>query len=208
MHAIPDLFAVPLFYSDILSVCHCHIHIARDGDIDVGVADMEDITSVFGDDDGNTMTCMLGQFHLHENPHQHVVSWSADALKEHLLGLSFGKTAVRQYLDSVLEDGDKGLREVPIIVDERVDESLIHAIEVEEVFVGSRAAGGVRHADVLGDQAVLHLFVGEEKRLRAIVVSLGNGGFVLALELDDKQWNGVLVGQQLGQQVVFPLWCL
>ena len=58
------------------------------------------------------------------------------------------------------------------LLDECVDESLVHAVEVEEVFVCSWAAGGVRNADVLGDQTVLHLLVCKEKRLRAIVISL------------------------------------
>ena len=115
---------------------------------------------------------MLGQLHLHKNPHQHIVPRTANALEEHLLGLTLGKTTMRHYLDSVLEDGDQGLREVPVIVDECVDESLVQAVKVKEESVGPRAACCVRHADVLGGQTVLHLLVGKEKRLGSIVISL------------------------------------
>lgn len=118
-------------YTDILSFFLGYGHVERDDHVDVGVADMEDTASVLRDDDGYAVACVLGQFHVHENPHQHVVSRTADALEEHLLGLAFGKTAVGQYLNPVLEDGDKWLRDVPVIVDERIDESLVHAVEIK-----------------------------------------------------------------------------
>ena len=169
---------------------------------------MEDTAPVFGDNDGYAMSRVLSQFHVHENAHEHVVTRTADALEEHLLGLSFWKTTVRQYLYPVLKDGDQRLREIPVIVDKSVDERLVHTIEIEEELVVSRAAGSIRNADVLGHETILNLFVCKEKRLAAVIVPLGDGGFVPALEFDDYQRNGVLVRQEFGQQVVFPLRCL
>lgn len=103
------------------------------------------------------MSRMLREVHVQKNPHQHIISGAADSLKEHVFRLSLGQAAVRQDFQSIRKQGYERLRQRPVIVDKRIDDSFGYAVDVEQSFVAARTGLGVGYPDILRNQPFFYL---------------------------------------------------
>ena len=154
------------------------------------------------------MTVFIRDLQILENSHQKEVLRNADSLKKPFLRLGIGHTTIGKDFKPVVEHAEKRLADIPVIMDEGVDNRLINSIHVIEVGLFPRSYCCIDHADVLGLEPRLQGKIGVDDRLPSKVISLRHGSFVLSPMFPTKPSHkvgnkSILVGNKVGNKCGF-----